>query len=924
MMKSFLQYVAEDILHKNGTNLSRITVVFPNKRASLFLNEELARMANQPIWSPNYITISELFREHSDKTVGDQIKLICDLHKIFNACTGSCETLDRFYGWGQVLLTDFDDIDKNMGDAHQIFTNLKNIHELDDASYLTEEQKELLKKFFGNFSDDIESKLKERFINLWSNFEEIYTRFNECLAQQGLAYEGALYREVVEKTEIDFQNDNYIFVGFNMMQIVEQKLCERLQKLGKAHFYWDFDDYYMKNQYGIKHEAGTYIRQYLKYFPNELDITNKQIYANFEQPKNITYLSATTENIQARYISTWLKQNGRIDDGRRTAIVLADENLLPTVIHCLPPELKHVNITTGYPLQHAPIASFVRLLINLHTMGYSANRHSFSKKWRTMLMRHPYMKYIENQETVFGKVHTDVVSINTWIVDILQEVGHNYTAEGEEDPLVQESIFRMYTLFNRLEALIAAGDLEADFNIYNRLINQLISSTSVPFHGEPIIGLQIMGVLETRNLDFDHILILSCNEGNMPKGVNDTSFIPYAIRKAFGLTTIDNKVAIYAYYFHSLLQRAQDVTLAYNKATSKTATGEMSRFMLQMMVESQQKIQFRNLNAQQVPMQNIKKAIVKNPKVMEVINGIERISPTALTTYLRCQMRFYYRYVAGIKEPDNEEDEIDNRIFGNIFHRAAELFYQDKNHGGIIHESDIEDALKDKSLLTRLVERAFREKLFEVNETRDIKYNGLQLINRQVIIDYLKRLLQIDRKLTPFSILGLEEPVEKAFEIDTPQGPKQIYLFGNIDRIDEIQDNHGAFIRVVDYKTGSNNSMNVKNIDDIFNPEKIDNHTDYYLQAILYSLILRNEHPINAANHPISPALLFIQHATGKDYDPTLQLDKQPITDVANYQSEFMDQLKVLIEDIFNPDISFNPTEKTKQCQYCPYRNICG
>ena len=177
MMKSFLQYVAEDILRKNGTNLSRITIVFPNKRASLFLNEELARMANQPIWSPNYITISELFREHSDKTVGDQIKLICDLHKVFNACTGSCETLDRFYGWGQVLLTDFDDIDKNMGDAHQIFTNLKNIHELDDASYLTEEQKELLKKFFGNFSDDIASKLKERFVNLWSNFEEIYTRF---------------------------------------------------------------------------------------------------------------------------------------------------------------------------------------------------------------------------------------------------------------------------------------------------------------------------------------------------------------------------------------------------------------------------------------------------------------------------------------------------------------------------------------------------------------------------------------------------------------------------------------------------------------------------------------------------------------------------------------------------------------------------
>ncbi|MBF1537550.1 MAG: PD-(D/E)XK nuclease family protein, partial [Prevotella salivae] len=217
-MKSFLQYVAEDILHKYGTDLSRITIIFPNKRASLFLNEELVRLSNKPLWSPNYLTISELFRAHSSKSVGDQIKLICDLHKIFNECTGSDETLDHFYGWGQVLLADYDDIDKNMGDAHLIFKSIKDIHEFDDASYLNDEQKGLLKKFFANFTEDITSKLKERFINLWSNFEEIYTKFNERLSQQGLAYEGALYREVVGKEQLDFHSDIYIFVGFNMMQ----------------------------------------------------------------------------------------------------------------------------------------------------------------------------------------------------------------------------------------------------------------------------------------------------------------------------------------------------------------------------------------------------------------------------------------------------------------------------------------------------------------------------------------------------------------------------------------------------------------------------------------------------------------------------------------------------------------------------------
>ena len=923
-MKSFLQYVAEDILHKYGTDLSRITIIFPNKRASLFFNEELVRLSNKPLWSPNYLTISELFRAHSSKSVGDQIKLICDLHKIFNECTGSDETLDHFYGWGQVLLADYDDIDKNMGDAHLIFKSIKDIHEFDDASYLNDEQKGLLKKFFANFTEDITSKLKERFINLWSNFEEIYTKFNECLSQQGLAYEGALYREVVGKEQLDFHSDIYIFVGFNMMQTVEQKLCERLMKQEKARFYWDFDDYFMSEKHGLKHEAGTYIRQYLKYFPNELDTTDKAIYCNFERPKDITYLSATTENIQARYISTWLKDPKRVAAGRRTAIVLADENLLPTVIHCLSPNLKYVNITTGYPLQHTPIASFVRLLVMLQTMGYNTKRKSFSRKWCTMLQQHVYMNYVKDNERIFGKHYADVPSVNAWIVDILQEIGKNYAAEGEDAPLVHESIFRTYTLFNRLDALIACGDLVADFNIYNKLINQLISSTSVPFHGEPIVGLQIMGVLETRNLDFDHVLVLSCNEGNMPKGVNDTSFIPYAVRKAFGLTTIDNKVAIYAYYFHSLLQRATDITLTYNKAASKTATGEMSRFMLQLMVESGQNIHFKNLNASQNPLQSIKRPIVKNQEVMRNIYQTDRLSPTAITTYLRCQMRFYYRYIAGIKEPDNEEDEIDNRIFGNIFHRAAELFYESKCNKDIVQKQDIINALKDKSLLPRIIEEAFREKLFNVKDDKNITYNGLQIINRQVIIEYIKRLLAIDQKLTPFSILGLEKPIETPFDINTQEGLKQISLFGNIDRIDKIDENGSTCIRVVDYKTGSNDKTSIKSVDDIFNPEKIESHSDYYLQALLYSIMLYNNRNLNPNHLPVSPALLFIQHAIGDDYTPILKFGKDSITDISIYTEDFLSKLKELIEDIFNPNIAFIPTENTKRCQYCPYREICG
>ena len=245
MNKTFLEYVAEDIIGKYGTDLSRIAVVFPNKRAALFLNEHLARIAGQPVWSPAYITISDLFRQHTDLKPADPIKLICDIHKSFTKCTGIDETLDHFYGWGQLLLADFDDIDKNMADADSIFCNLKDIHELDDISYLDDEQKEMLKRFFANFSDDIDSELKKRFLSLWPHFGDIYHDYNRRLTEQGLGYEGAIYRKVASEESLQMKYDKYLFVGFNLLQKVERVLFSRLMKEGKAKFYWDFDEYYM-------------------------------------------------------------------------------------------------------------------------------------------------------------------------------------------------------------------------------------------------------------------------------------------------------------------------------------------------------------------------------------------------------------------------------------------------------------------------------------------------------------------------------------------------------------------------------------------------------------------------------------------------------------------------------------------------------
>ena len=342
---TFLSFLATTLLQTYGTDLSQVTVVFPNKRAALFLNEELIRLSDRPLWSPAYTTISDLFRTMALRpTVGepaepqgphplevaDPIKLICDLHKSFVKCTGIEESLDHFYGWGQLLLADFDDVDKHLAPADKVFANLRDIHEFDDDTYLTQQQRDIIQKFFSNFNEDHNSELKRRFLSLWSHIYDIYVDFNARLAAQGLAYEGALYRHVIENfpeenASLDQTEEQYVFAGFNLLHPVELALIHRLETEGRARLIQDTDE---------------------------------------ETPKEITFISAPTENIQARYVATWLKEHDRIQAGRKTAIVLANESLLQSIIHCLPDEVSKVNITTGYPLSQTAAAQDI-----LGTMG---------------------------------------------------------------------------------------------------------------------------------------------------------------------------------------------------------------------------------------------------------------------------------------------------------------------------------------------------------------------------------------------------------------------------------------------------------------------------------------------------------------------------------------------------------------------------
>ena len=948
MNKTFLEYVAEDIISKYGTDLSRIAVVFPNKRAALFLNEHLARLAGQPVWSPAYITISDLFRQHTDLKTADPIKLICDIHKSFTKCTGIDETLDHFYGWGQLLLADFDDIDKNMADADSIFCNLKDIHELDDISYLDDEQKEMLKRFFANFSDDIESELKKRFLSLWSHFGDIYHDYNRRLTEQGIGYEGAIYRKVASDETLHLKYDKYLFVGFNLIQKVERVLFSRLMKEDKAKFYWDFDEYYMPSpsqhlttspsqhlNTSPSQHLNTSPSQHLNLsdFPNEFDNTDRDIYANMGRPKRIRFISSPTENAQARFASNWLLENERYKAGRKTAVVMCDESILLPIMHSLPPEADKVNITSGFPLAMTPVASLVMLLFDLYTLGLRKKGTAFNPHYLKKLMAHPYAHHLtispSHHLNTSPSHHLTTSPILHHIATLVKQVGIATKQEG--DALTQESVFRMFTILNRLAALADSGDLLVDNTTLRRLVSQLVGAASIPFHGEPVIGVQIMGVLETRNIDFDNVLLLSCNEGNMPKGVNDSSFIPYSIRKAHGLTTIDNKVAIYSYYFHRLLQRAGDITIAYNNSTDNGHTGEMSRFMLQLLVESGQKIDHYSLTAKNQPTPLMPKAIEKDETALSKLEEMSRLSPSAINTYIRCKLAFYYQYIAHIKEPDSDPETIDNRMFGNIFHRAAYLIYKDiSDHSPVIEKAHIQAYLSNRTLLANVVDRAFEEEECKTN-------NGLQIINREVIIQYITKLLKIDQQLCPFSILAMEEEAKvytqlsftttPSHHLTTSPSHHHLTIGGIIDRLDAVTDKQTGKrrIRVVDYKTGNKPSSAIKSIEEVFDPKNIaSKHSNYFLQAILYSLIVSRSKEWNAANDAVSPALLFIKQAATNDYDPTLCIDKHPISDVTVYEEEFLTKLKETVADMYSPNVPFTPTDDRKKCELCPYRMLCG
>ena len=971
-MKTFLSIVAHDLLSRFGNDLRQVTMVFPGKRASLFLNQELARQSESPVWAPRYLTIADLMMRLTQLHVSDPIDNICTLYQIFLQVMGpeETETLDQFYGWGEIILQDFDDIDKHLADAKAIFTNIHDLGQLEDPNILTPEQRDVLSRFFHNFDTEDSEGIRQRFLDIWSHMYEMYTLLRQTLRERGLGYEGMIFREIAEGLHHSANNDlleqlqqfhTVAFAGFNVLNSVEEQLMEALQRQNQAIFYWDYDVYY--TQLHGTNEAGDFMRRNLQRFPSALPVEE---FDNLRHLRDVTFISTSSDNVQARYVSQWFESPHDSQDNRN-AIVLCSEGLLQPVLHSLPaPDRpnapKSVNITMGFPLTDAPIYGFVNSLFSLQVDGYDLPQQKFLSSYRNTVLHHPYSQMV-SQEECFQYHGNSSSELFLYLQSMVQAVGRSYATlrhPNVYEQLYIEAIFQTNLIIQQFIQLMSRSEnpLEVSPNTLRRLMRRIMSTQSIPFHGEPAHGLQIMGVLETRCLDFSHLLMLSIEEKNLPKSSHQNSFIPANLRTAFHLTTIKHKIAVYAYYFYRLIQRTEHLTCVYSENCIGNSQHEMSRFLRQLLAETN--IPIRTLSIQNHPcVSTIRDTsaqktdfVMNRLRQMYILpddQGIQHhISPTAINIYLRCPMKFYFQYIAGLATQEPAEDEINAPIMGNIFHLSAHLLYSclmkrlgtDTIDAGTL--STILDKAKHNApnLLDKCLDVAFdvlffhpiederkhhdmgmkmlNDKLIPVNE-----YTGELIVIRDVLRQYLVNQLRYDITLAPFRILKLEQYCSVEIPVESHWGPVRVKIGGIIDRMDVIKD---GTIRIVDYKTGSPNNAESATWDNILGGGC--NHNNYYLQTFIYSLAETLRHA--NAGHPIKPFLMYPATVGTKRFHETLKISegnkRTDIMDFRDLAEQFLDGLHKILHRLFNADeeTHFIQQAEESDCKNCDFRQLCN
>jgi len=947
-MQSFLDTVAANLFARYGENISKLYLVFPNRRARLFFGQSLSRIIEKPLWQPTYKSIEELIAEASALQKADNFTLLVELYEIYCAHRKTDETFDRFYYWGETLLHDFDQIDKYCVNAASLFTNLRDRKSFEgDFSFLEPEQIAYIQKFWSNFSAEKESRLQQDFIEIWDVLLPIYQQFREKLFEKNIAYEGMIYRQIVELlTNENSENlfpEHYVFIGFNALNECEKKLFRYLQTRKQADFYWDYDTYYVDNE---QQEAGEFLRKNIAHFPTPESFNPD--FSSFSKPKNITAIAAPSNIAQTKVVPQLL-ENMSAESNEKTAIVLADEQLLIPLLHSLPNTIGEINITMGYPLRQTAIYTLLELLLQLFVNAKPTKNEGANYYYKDILALalHPYIKPLDN--SIENSVYNKLISLNNIYISnkyftdnqilyklllpienfsdlnnrllfLLDNLSTN-EALNESDSLLQGNIQYIVCQLNKLyDALNKSQIKEISVKLYAKIIRTIFQRQTIPFTGEPLVGIQVLGMLETRSIDFDNLIILSANEGVIPQLSKHISFIPYNLRHGFGLPVPEQQEAIWAYYFYRLLQRAKQIKIIYNTKNEGITTGEASRYLLQLKLESGHKIKEESLSFDIEFPEKQEISVEKTPEILTILNNycgkeaVKKFSPSALNAYLACPLKFYFKYIERIDEPDEVLEKIDSRLFGNLLHKAMEIIYApwiSKEMNSAVFEK----LLADKQEITKIVEQAIAEIYYQKTALPpDFRENGDLLMTHDILCQYVLQLLLVDSKQAPFVLEGLEYSVQHFFNYFVNEQPQEILFGGIIDRLHRKGNNYF----VVDYKTGRPDNE-FSSIEELFANDLQKQHPAI-LQTLLYSLAINAE-----KKQSVTPLLYFLResHSNSADFGIWNKTEKEKISDISIYSEELTEFLSKKLTELFNPAIHFAQTTDKKACEYCAYKAIC-
>ncbi len=960
-MVCFLEHIAKSLYSEYGNTLNKHCLVFPNRRAGLFFLKYLAREISNPSWTPAIMTINDLFRSLSELQLAENEILLFELYKVYREVKKSNERFDDFYFWGDMLLNDFDDVDKNLADASRIFRNIQDIKEIDQVfGGFTDEQIEVVKRFWTNFNPDKLSDQKKEFRNIWSVLDNIYRKFRESLKGKNLAYEGMIFRDVIEgsgrETLKGLNWELVHFTGFNALNECEKQLMSKLKDEGRAKFYWDYDISYMKE--GRLNSAGFFLKDNLKYFGDDMpDEWSYETMLSKPVPsvkRNI--IDASSDVSQVKLIPELIRELPGLtpENAHETAVILADENLLMPVLTSLPENIPDINITMGYPLRHTLVYSLIKNLLDLQRnarvqdgiiLFYHRDVLSLLKNGLiTELMNETDREIInviidqnlvmvpssrfsrsENLANIFIKADTTegfseyLKSILSLIAVITCDNGEGSGNDSAERSIRNEFIYRVMLSINRLDAVAGFPELGLTLNTWMSLFERLLRNQSVPFSGEPLSGIQVMGILETRTLDFRNLIIVSVNEGILPEITSVSSFIPFSLREAFGLPSINHRESVYAYHFYRLLQRAENVTFIFNSNPEGLRTGEMSRFLQQMKYEPLLKPEMFNLSFAIRNRGNVSETIDRTEEhqiqLMERYSPEKRgklLSPSAINTWLNCRMKFYYRYVCGLKEPDEITGDINPAMLGTILHESVRSLYKVFTGKSILAET-LNSIIHDRAALSKLINRSIREFF---GRKKDNIVTGNDLIVREVLVEYVLRVLRRDITIAPFKILSLETPVAFPVSIGGEGTGIRIMAGGIIDRVD-IKD---EITRILDYKTGTI-ADSIKSIEDLFVDDRKKDY-DGWLQTLLYCEGYLNENQ----DARVRPSVYQIKRL---QYDDLLKIksgrnDEITIDDYTLLRQEYISGLTATVKAIFSMDEPFIMTsDDWNKCSYCPYRALC-